>query len=76
MKLTPDLQRAHNAVCDALGKLADGVFVKGMKLTFVMRDPNNEDCYMVVGDDTVDGAIGALERSRNPALVTPTETIQ
>ena len=69
-----DLQRAHMRVCDVLGDLADHLFVKGVKLTFIMRDPANEDCYMVVGDDTIEGAISALERSRHPNLIIPATT--
>lgn len=62
------LKAAHMRVCDVLGDLADHTFVKGVKLTFIMRDPKNDDCYMVVGDDTIDGVISALERSRKPAI--------
>jgi hypothetical protein len=68
------LKAAHMRVCDMLGELADHTFAKGVRLTFVMRDPKNDDCYMVVGDDTIDGTISAMERSRNPAKVVHRET--
>lgn len=68
MQLNPKLKSAHMRVCDVLGDLEDYTFAKGVKLTFVMRDPNNDDCYMVVGDDDPDAVIAAIERAKKPAL--------
>lgn len=64
------IMEAHNAVGTALGKLADTVFVKGVHLTFVMRDPKNDECYMVISDDPdLDVVKDTIERSKTPALI-------
>ena len=38
-------------VCKFLANAQKHWFKPGIRLTFVMRDPTNDECYIVLGDD-------------------------
>lgn len=44
------LQAAHMHVASALGELAKH-FTNDCRLTFVMRKPDNDECYLIVSDE-------------------------
>ena len=40
------------------------LFVPGVKLTFIMRDPENDEADLIVTADTLDGIGAAVERQQ------------
>lgn len=61
--MSDKLVRTHARIANALGDLAP-LFHKRCKLTFVMRDPLDDEAYVVVGDDSNDAVIDVLQRSK------------
>lgn len=61
--MSDKIKRAHARVANTLGELS-GMFHSGCKLTFVMRDPADEEAYMVVSDDTNEAVIEVLRRAQ------------
>lgn len=53
---------AQGEVCDALSKLSK-LFDPACKLAFVMWRPGMPECFMVVGDDPLEGAAEAIQKS-------------
>lgn len=59
------LRLAQNAVADALAKLGDELFAPQCRLTFIMRDPGNDECSMLVtNDDDLEGVERVLRARR------------
>ena len=54
-------------VADTLGKL-ETLFSKDVNLSFLMTDPKNPACYMVITNEDPDILIAAINASRNPAI--------
>lgn len=57
------VQLARAEVARHLGQL-ERIFKPGVKLTFLMRDPENPECDLLITADTLDGIAAAVERSR------------
>lgn len=60
--MSDTLKRTHAKIANALGELSP-LFADRCKLTFVMRDPLDEEAYIVVGDDTNEDVIDVLRRA-------------
>lgn len=74
--MSDTLRRTHARIANTLGELAP-MFHKGCKLTFVMRDPRDDEAYVVVGDDTNDAVIEVLKRakSKEKSVLTPGDVV-
>lgn len=55
------LDQLHNDLSDDLDRVLRR-FKPGVKVTLVIRDPNNTERDVVIGDDDLDGAIEAIRR--------------
>lgn len=58
-----DLAHVHDRVAAALEDL-EGLFVRGAKLTFVMRMPGNDDACIVVTADRLEDVERILRQRR------------
>lgn len=54
------LAYARERITETLDQLHREVFTSDMKLTFIARDPANEDCTLILSDDDLDGVQGAI----------------
>lgn len=62
------LHDVHRALSNLLSKVQD-CWATRMLVTLVVRDPNNTENELVIGDDSMDEAIAAIERARTrPAI--------
>lgn len=59
--MSDTLKRTHAKIANTLGELSP-LFEDRCKLTFVMRDPLDEEAYIIVGDDTNEDVIDVLRR--------------
>lgn len=76
--MSDKLTHTHAAVANALGDLAK-LFKPECKLTFVMRHPTDEECYIVIGDDMEhEKVIETIRRSeaQKPRELTPAELVK
>jgi hypothetical protein len=64
--MTDKILDAGNAAADALRDIGR-YFAKDCNLTFMMTDPTNPDCYMVITNENPDVLIAAINASRTPA---------
>jgi hypothetical protein len=62
------IRNVGESVADALNQLSV-LFAKDVNLTFIMTDPKNPDCYMVISNENPDVLISAVNASRNTARV-------
>lgn len=53
---------AHTACAIALEGLSRLVFTPECKLTLLMRHPDNDDCNMLVTDDSIDDIVSTLRK--------------
>ena len=56
------IEQAKREVEKALSDLRPRVFTDMVKLTFIMRHPNNSECEMIVTDDDLDEVKKTIER--------------
>ena len=63
MTESPSLQIARAEIERALGSL-EALFVPCVKLTFIMRDPRNDEAYLIVTSDTIDEIAATVERQK------------
>ncbi len=63
MARTQAVQRVAEIVQDHLDAIL-AQFKPGMKITVIVRHPDNEEKDFMMGNDTLDGAIQVLERCK------------
>jgi hypothetical protein len=60
--MSDELRRTHAIIAGTLDELST-LFHKHCKLTFVMRDPLNEEGFIVVSEDASDAVIEVLQKA-------------
>jgi hypothetical protein len=66
--MTDKVRNVGESVADALNQLSV-LFAKNVNLSFIMSDPKNPDCYMVISNENPDVLIAAINASRTAARV-------
>lgn len=58
-------QRLMNKLCDVLVQRVEPLFKPGTKFAIIARTPGNDEADVIVSDDSIEGLMALLERSKS-----------